>query len=63
MIGPFGALSLKRGAIMKWLKPNGTEIETSDRKEAVEYCESLGWKPIKKAVKKKAVKKAAKKHV
>lgn len=29
---------------MKWIKPNGTEIETNDMKATVEYCKSLGWK-------------------
>jgi hypothetical protein len=29
---------------MKWIKPNGTEIETNDREETIEYCKSLGWK-------------------
>ena len=31
---------------MKWVKPSGVEIETNDREETIEYCESLGWKPI-----------------
>jgi len=29
---------------MKWIKPNGTEIETRDTEEVIAYCESLGWK-------------------
>jgi hypothetical protein len=29
---------------MKWIKPNGIEIETTDTEEVIEYCESLGWK-------------------
>lgn len=29
---------------MKWIKPNGTEIETNDSEETIAYCESLGWK-------------------
>lgn len=29
---------------MKWIKDNGNEIETNDRKETIEKCESLGWK-------------------
>ncbi len=32
---------------MKWTKPNGSEIETNDRPETIEHCESLGWKLIK----------------
>ncbi len=40
---------------MKWVKPNGNEIETNDKPATVKYCESLGWK--KKATKKKAAKK------
>lgn len=33
---------------MKWVKPSGQEIETNDLPETIEYCESLGWKPVKK---------------
>ena len=29
---------------MKWIRPSGSEIETNDRKETIEYCKSLGWK-------------------
>ena len=29
--------------MLKWIKDNGQEIETNDRKETIEYCESLGW--------------------
>jgi len=29
--------------MIKWEKPNGQEIETNDRNETVEYCESIGW--------------------
>lgn len=29
---------------MIWIKPNGTEIETNDRDETIEYALSLGWK-------------------
>ena len=32
---------------MKWLRPSGREIETTDSKDVVEYCTSLGWKPVK----------------
>jgi hypothetical protein len=28
---------------MKWVKPNGTEIETLDTEEIIAYCESIGW--------------------
>jgi hypothetical protein len=30
---------------MKWVKPNGTEIETNDSDATREYARSLGWKP------------------
>ena len=33
---------------MKWLRPSGTEIETNDSEETIEYCKSLGWKPAEK---------------
>ncbi len=29
-----------------WRKPSGMEMETNDRKETVEYCESLGWERL-----------------
>jgi len=29
---------------MKWLRPSGSEIETSENDATIEYCESLGWK-------------------
>lgn len=29
---------------IKWIKPNGNEIETNDLPATVDYCESLGWK-------------------
>ena len=29
---------------IKWVKPNGNEIETNGEKATVAYCESLGWK-------------------
>jgi hypothetical protein len=38
---------------MKWIKPNGQEIETNDRPETIEHCESIGWKEAKKPAKKK----------
>lgn len=44
---------------MKWVKPNGIEIETNDLKATVKKAESLGWK--KATAKKAAPKKAAKK--
>lgn len=48
---------------MKWIKPNGSEIEVNDNEATIEYCTSLGWKKAgeKKEVKKVAKKKAAKK--
>lgn len=27
-----------------WTKPSGLKITTNDKKETIEYCESLGWK-------------------
>lgn len=33
---------------MIWTKPNGTDIETNDLKETVDYAKSLGWKPKRK---------------
>jgi len=30
---------------MIWIKKSGLEIETNDRKETIEKCEKLGWKP------------------
>jgi len=30
--------------MIKWVKPSGLKIETNDKDETVEYCESLGWK-------------------
>ncbi len=45
---------------IKWVKPNGNEIETNDLKDTVEYCESLNWKradaPKKRGRKPKAEK-------
>jgi hypothetical protein len=38
---------------MKWIKPNGQEIETNDRPETIEHCESIGWKEVKKPAKQK----------
>ena len=35
---------------MKWIKPNGTEIETRDTPEIAEYAKANGWKrPRKKS--------------
>jgi len=48
---------------IKWIRPSGTEIETNDDKDVVDYCISLGWKPAeseKKPVKKKATRKRSK---
>ena len=45
---------------IKWVKPNGNELETNDNKDTVAYCESLGWKradaPKKRGPKPKLVK-------
>jgi hypothetical protein len=38
---------------MKWIKPNGQEIETNDRPETIEHCESIGWKEARKPAKEK----------
>lgn len=45
-------------AAIKWTKPNGTEIETRDTPEIVEYAASLDWK--RKAAAKKAAPKKSK---
>jgi len=45
---------------MKWVKPSGLKIETTDSEETIEYCKSLGWKEDK-LEEKKEVKKAPKK--
>lgn len=34
---------------MKYIKPNGTEIEINEN--SVEYAESLGWKPANEVAK------------
>lgn len=39
-----GAYSLEN--TMKWIKDNGQEIETNDMEGTVEYCKSIGWKPM-----------------
>jgi len=44
-----------------WIKPNGNKITVNDNPATVEYAESLGWKQVKKAVKKKSPVKKAKK--
>lgn len=31
---------------MKWIRPSGVELETNDREVTIEYCKSLGFKPI-----------------
>ena len=43
---------------MKWIRPSGSPIETNDSPETIAHAESLGWKEIKKVVKKSAKKKA-----
>lgn len=30
--------------MIKWIKPNDTEIKTADNKATIAYCEGLGWK-------------------
>ena len=45
--------------MIKWTRPDGTELETNDMKDTIEYCESLGWTRSEK--KAPAKKKAAKK--
>jgi len=42
--------------MITWIKPSGQELETNDRKETVEYLESLGYerKPEKKTRKPRA---------
>ena len=46
---------------IKWIRPSGSEIETNDSKDVIDYCVSLGWKPAKKkATKKKVTKRATK---
>ena len=40
---------------MKWVKPNGSEIETNDLPATIEVAKKLGWVEAKsKRVKKKA---------
>lgn len=34
--------------MIKWVKPNGTEIETNDEPFTIEMAHSLGWKPKQK---------------
>lgn len=35
--------------VIKWIRPSGTEIETNDREETIDYCVSLGWRPAEEA--------------
>ena len=37
--------------MIKWIKPNGNEIETNDAPATVAHCEALGWKRAKKTAK------------
>jgi len=37
---------------MKWIKPSGLKIETTDSDETIDYCKSLGWKEDKPEIKK-----------
>ncbi len=32
---------------MKWIKPNGVEIESNDRPGSIEMAKKAGWKPVK----------------
>jgi hypothetical protein len=34
--------------MIKWIKPNKSEIETNDAKATIEKAESLGWKRAEK---------------
>ena len=36
---------------MKWIKPNGAEVETNDRPGSIEAAEAAGWKPKGKSPK------------
>ncbi len=31
---------------MKWKRSSGSIIETNNRKETVDHCESIGWEPV-----------------
>ena len=31
---------------MKWMRPSGNEIATNDRPETIQYCKTLGFKPL-----------------
>ena len=31
---------------IKWLRPSGAEIETNADESTIDYCVSLGWKPV-----------------
>lgn len=33
--------------MIKWLRPSGTEIETNEMESTIDYCLSLGWKPMR----------------
>jgi len=37
--------------MITWLKPNGLQIETNDRKETIEAAERFGWKRMNHAKK------------
>ena len=34
--------------MIKWIKPNGNEIETNDLPKTIAHCESIGWKRAQK---------------
>ena len=43
---------------IKWVKPNGLEIETNDKPETIEAARALGWElhePKKRKTRKKSV--------
>jgi len=37
--------------MIKWVKPNGNEVETNDLKASIEAAEALGWKRAEEAKK------------
>jgi hypothetical protein len=46
---------------MKWVKPSGLKIETTEFEETIEYCKSLGWKIESEVIKEKPKKETKKK--
>lgn len=37
--------------LIKWKRPSGEPLETNDRKETIEYLESLGYEQINRGPK------------